>query len=672
MAPAPLSLFPAPSTSSGLPRKTSLRRNKSQNTPNANGEVNLKGVAFQVVNSPISSHQVQPPPDPIKHSLFCDPYNTQSRSRTPEPRLMTSSDSSPKAPLRRQSATRRRSNPLMQSPSFYEETSATEDRLAPLPVNTHFGSGSPSKRGLVSQLKRPNVPFSIQPEKANTPTSPTCEDDQLSPLPSKTQFQSPKQSSESPASFYSTSSPPGKTASSPASTVSTSMRSLFPVYDPSRPLDRQSYYPNPDAVSPPISVSESFSKISRPVDRAPVKRNDSALGLVDGYEHIHAAAHCDMVALWKASRDEHPVAGRKVQLGLYQPPGNGKSLAIGTSPQDLIYSLTRDHDIDDSGLAPKQFAIKKHCPIAPATSSVAKLSLPQWKSDKLGKEINESTAIFPHAAALDAIEAIADSSEAQHIAAYDPTAQSQQAAHLAQDAVNEAHRRYSCNLIKRARTRDTLGAVTAAYALVHPIIGTCAVTVSKSFSSTGGGGGGAGGGPRAKISLHHPSATPAAVAADTLNLAFIDFAHDACVIDLPGLLALKSHYILDTVLSSLLAVAVLENDILMRETTTFGPPPRAPVGRKPSFRGSEIEKDRKKEKGKKGKRLGLKKRREVTEMVESSPWPEEELGGLAKGTLAVMELGFKAAAWVIVGGVKVGFKVGGMGVEALGKVAKKG
>lgn len=434
---------------------------------------------------------------------------------------------------------------------------------------------------------------------------------------------------------------------------------MFPIYDPTMPLDRQNYYPSSSTVSPTISNSDNVSKIHSPIEKASLKRNDSALGLVDGYEHISAAAHCDMVALWKASRDEYPVAGRKVQFGLYQPSSNSKSMAIGTSPQDLIYSLARDHDCDGSGDAPKQFSIKKQCPIALASSSVAKLVLPQWKTDKRGKDATESTAIFPHAAALDAIEAIANSSEGHHIAAFDPTAQSQQAAHLAQNAVNEAHRRYSCNLLKKARSRDSLGSVTAAYDLIHPIIGTCTITVTKSLShqSTSG--------PRAKISFHHPSATPAAVAADTLNLAFIDFAHDACVLDLPGLLALESHYIIDTVLSTLLAVAVIENDALVRETTTFAPPPKTPLQTKKQLDSKSPGSKRKSKK----KMVRNPLRKEVEEMVPSPS--EEELGTLAKGTLAVMEVGFKAAAWVVVGGVKVGFKVGEFGVERLGRAVRK-
>lgn len=393
-----------------------------------------------------------------------------------------------------------------------------------------------------------------------------------------------------------------------------------------------------------------------------MKRNDSGVGLVDRYEHIPAGAHADMQALWKASNHEFPVAGRKVQFGLYQPPGNGRCLAIGTSIEDLIYSMERDTTSTQANeaLAPKHFAVKKYCPTAPCSVPTALLVLPQ-KSQPASKGVKESTTIFPQAAGVDAIEAVASSPRAQQIATFDPTAESPEAAQLAKDAVTEAHQMFGCDLIMKTRKRDSLGAVTAQYELKHPALGICAVTVTKSLSPS------SINGPRAKISIHHPSATPAAIAADTLNLCFLDFAHDACVLDVPGLLALDSHYVIDTFVSTMLAVAVIEDDALMSETMTFEPPPRRPLTssskaeRRMSV-GSTMTASRKL-----FKRSGTKKENKKKSVQAEVMEELDDMGPLAKGALALLGLGFKASAWVIVTGVKVGVNV----VVGVGKVAAK-
>ena len=442
---------------------------------------------------------------------------------------------------------------------------------------------------------------------------------------------------------------------------------MFPVYDPAKTLDRQSYYPSPVAQSPPPYMRDNISKVGSPVSRQSLRRFDSGVGLVDGYEHIPAAAHADLEALWKASKEDFPVAGRKCSFSLYQPTERGKMLAIGTSPEDLIFSMERDvHDSPStSSGSPKRFMVHKHCPTAPSSSPVAQLVVPARPEKKSSsKDIKEITAIFPQAAAVSYIEAVLNSPQAHHIATFDPNAESPQAKQLAQDAVADAHRDYSCDLIKKTRKRDSLGAVTAAYDLLHPTLGTCPVTVAKSLSPA------SNTGPRAKISLHHPSATPAAIASDTLNLAFLDFAHDACVLDVPGLLALDSHHVIDTVISTLLAVAVIENDALIQESITFDAPPRTPLPKatKHERRSSVGSSTSRKLFSRNGTRKEKKQKKAEPEPVIED---QVELPGVARASLKVIEFGFKATAWVVITGVKVGFKVGtgvvGYGAKKLAK-----
>jgi hypothetical protein len=290
----------------------------------------------------------------------------------------------------------------------------------------------------------------------------------------------------------------------------------------------------------------------------------------------------------------------------------------------------------------KQLVIKKHQPnVAQAPPSpVAQMALPD-PSRPIKERENDVVTIFPQMAAVKAIEEVSNSPMAAEIATFDPTAKSPEAARLAKDAVCNAHTMHRCDLVRNTRKRDSLGAVTASYRLEHPTLGPFAITVTKSMI------GRHSRDPRAKISIHHPSATPAAVAAENLVLAFLDFARDACVLDTPGLLALESSYIIDTIICALLAVAVIENDALMAETLTFAAPPKSPLPLQ------------------KGKSSGSLRSSSSNGSKRSSAWfrkdkkrkqAEEEqvdLPVLTQGALAILGLSFKTAVWVLEAGVKV-------------------
>ncbi|KAF7188681.1 hypothetical protein HII31_09933 [Pseudocercospora fuligena] len=620
MAPAHLTLFPSTQSASGVSRRSSLRRLQTDKTPNANGQMQLNGVAFQVVSSP----KVQPAPETFQHSLFCDPPATSSTISHPE----TTTSVAGNGLTRRQSRTRRRSSPLSPPmPSATDPASPGGDQLTELPFNTHFGPGTSPKRSR-SLLQRPSKPSNIStkvPQGVDFASPVDEKNDAVFPLPDKLRFKTASPQSEHGKSL--SQSPRSSSYPSP-------MRSIFPQYDPARALDEQQYYPTTRA-PPPSYTSPIVPQSHHSMPRHEAQRFDSAVGLVDRYEHIPAAGHADLEALWKASIESFPCDGRKVQFSLVQASA-GTSLAIGTSREDIIYQMDRvDITKQESG---KEYDINKLCPTAPCSTPVSHLVLPQ-SSVPSNKKMS-ATAIFPRMAAMSAVEAISNSPQAAEIATFDPFATSREAESLAQDAVTAAHADYSCDLIKRSRKRDSLGSVTAAYDLKHPSLGTMAITLTKSTSNT------SSTGPRAKISLHHPSATPAAIAADTLNLAFLDFAHDACVLDIPGLLALDSHYVIDTVISALFAVAVIENDIMVREQVTFEPPPKTPVqNKKKAERRNSIGSVTSKKWQRK------KKDRNITE-------PEQvELPGFGRAVVGLSWMAVKGAFWVVGTGVKVGVKI---------------
>jgi hypothetical protein len=388
------------------------------------------------------------------------------------------------------------------------------------------------------------------------------------------------------------------------------------------------------------------------------ERVDSAVALVEGYEHIPSANKDDLMAIWNASCGNFPVPGRKVQTGLFQPHGKGTSLAIGNSENELIYSMGKEEmPTKSSEPAPlKQLIIKKHVPQVgrAAPSPVAQMALPD-PAKSLKERENDVVTIFPQMAAIKAIEDVANSPMAASIATFDPTANSPEAAMLAKDAVSQAHTMHRCELVRNTRRRDSLGAVTASYRLEHPVLGPFAITVTKSTI------GRHSRDPRAKISIHHPSATPAAVAAETLVLAFLDFARDACVIDTPGLLALEGPYIIDTVVCALFAVAVIENDVLMAETLTFAAPPKSPLplqkGKPSSSRRSVSSSESKRSSS------WFKKDKKAKKPVQDE---QVDLPVLTQGALAILGLSFKTAIWVLEAGVKV-TAAGVIGISHLAK-----
>lgn len=535
-----------------------------------------------------------------------------------------------------------------------------EDELSPLPENTNFGSPTSPKR---HSLQRPVLPKTISTQvEPDQDTMVSPGGDGLSPLPERENFSTTSPSGpECPAQRPPRAGSPTpivrsnstKTSVPPYSPDAAPIRSIFPTYDHNKSLSQQSYFPTARSPTPTLP-SEKISKFGSPIEhQTPIEYIDSARTLVDGYEHIPSADMHDLLAVWNASCGNFPVAGRKVQFDLVQPRGQGTSLAIGVAPDKLFYSMEKDTS-PQTPPTPKegkesppqrQLLIKKHCPEKGPVNPVVQLGLPD--SPNSGKNgDSEVVTIFPQMAAIQAIEAVANSPAASAIATFDPTAASPQAARLAKDAVQEAHSRYRCQLIRATRKRDSLGAVTATYQLEHRMLGTFPVTVTKSTI------GRHSRDPRAKISVHHPSATPAAVAAETLVLAFLDFARDACVVDTPGLLALEGHYIIDTVMSALLAVAVIENDALMAETLTFDAPPKAPVGLTKSKRGSRSSSPRSSSSSdsKRSSRWFGKKKKSKKEEAQEE---QVDLPIVTQGALALLGLSFKTAVWVLGASVKM-------------------
>lgn len=620
------------------PRKSSLKKSKSGDISGSTGE--LKGVAFQVNTTRSSPGMVRPGNEQIKHSLFCD--STTSNSDT-------TSES-----LGRHQRSRKRSSAssLVRVDTPLAED---EDELSPLPENTTFGSTSPATR-LKPAVERPTLPITVSTEvHPGTDASVSPGGDRLSPLPSKSHFSptSPLKSEFPSARSQTSNSPTLVYGESPAISVPPyspgdlmTSRSIFPQYDHTKPLNQQKYYSNVRSTTPTLP-REKVSKFTTSADdkkhafpTLDMQHVNPAEIVVVGYEHIPIAHRSDLEAVCNASCGNFPVAGRKALFRLLQPRGGGTSLGVGISEDALLYSMDKTSCSDSK--TSNELLIAKHSSGSTSSCTVAQLVLPDpAEASKPGRD--DVVSIFPQMAAINAIETIANSPVGSEIAKVDPTAASPEAARMAQDAVWEAHRRYRSLLVRAYRNRECLGAVTATYNLEHPTLGTFAITVTKSTD------GRSSRDPRAKISLHHPSATPAAVTAETLVLAFLDFGKDACVLDVPGLLALEGSYVIDTVICALLAVAVVENDALMAELITFDAPPKSPLpAPKRQSRGNMAGSESSSE-SKRSSRFWRrnKKKKEV----------EDDLPALTQGALALLGLSFKMAIWTLEVGARIGVGV---------------
>jgi hypothetical protein len=409
---------------------------------------------------------------------------------------------------------------------------------------------------------------------------------------------------------------------------------MFPQYDHAKALSQQSYYPTPTTVAPTLP-SRARPQAASVDEKKTLRQYDSAVGLVEGYEHIPAAQHMDFENLWKAAAGEFPVAARKVQFDLVQPQawsvGQRTALAIGISQSQVVYDM-------DVGLA-----IRRHRPKAATATPIAQINLPHVSP--AGPGGLTATDVFPHPAAVHAMERLS-----QAVGADAPDLAS-----LQQQALADSRRRHACTLFRRARRSDQAsGVVVASYILGHPTLGDFPIEVTKSASGV------PAIIPKAKISLHHPSATPAAVAAGTLNLAFLDFARDACVLDIPGLVALGSQYLPDTVVCALFAVAAIENDALVAESIVFDAPPQTPIppadSRKAPInnkRESRFSTKSRKDKAKRNTSFKGKKRTKALETPGFVGAEEVKLPLLARGTIAVLGVTVKTAVFVLQTSFKV-------------------
>lgn len=102
------------------------------------------------------------------------------------------------------------------------------------------------------------------------------------------------------------------------------------------------------------------------------------------------------------------------------------------------------------------------------------------------------------------------------------------------------------------------------------------------------------------------------------------------MLDTPGLLALDEPYMLDVAVSAVMAVAVLENEMCVREMVEFEPPPTQVVGLASGKTGKKAKKFERK----------AKEREEGKEK------------GLVRETVGLVGMGLKGVGWLMGAGLK--------------------
>ncbi|KAF2133178.1 hypothetical protein P153DRAFT_331657 [Dothidotthia symphoricarpi CBS 119687] len=265
------------------------------------------------------------------------------------------------------------------------------------------------------------------------------------------------------------------------------MRSMFPVYDPTVPLTRQAYKPTETSPThiPRTQISRlpyapdnyvpygNLNTNGRTVPTAP-KTFFTPSGLLDN--------------LWLATNGQEEPVVQIYTLKMHRATAANPTITFGTTPSLPFYSLAQSN-LAGGGEVPSimnELLIQRHHPTQPRVLPIAHLDLiapPSLDNVTFDPQEQASTTlltnIYPKLAALQALDAAANSPAASHIAITDPGAQSPAAQQLAEDVLAGAAQRECCVL---AWTRDAPEQQTnpwahhmpseGSYQLHHPTLGT--------------------------------------------------------------------------------------------------------------------------------------------------------------------------------------------------------
>ncbi|KAF2871837.1 hypothetical protein BDV95DRAFT_570746 [Massariosphaeria phaeospora] len=274
------------------------------------------------------------------------------------------------------------------------------------------------------------------------------------------------------------------------------MRSMFPVYDPTKHLTQQAYKPTQASPThiPKTQISRSpyspefyvpYSNVTNDGSTSPPpKPFFTPSTLLDN--------------LWLACNGQNEPAVQMYTLRMHRATAANPTITFGTTPSLPFYSLAQsnlavEHEIPS---IMNEVLIQRHHPTQPRVLPIAHLELiapPSMDNQMFDPHQQEPTtlltSIYPKLAALAALDNAANSPAASRIALSDPGATSPAAQRLANDVLMGAAQRECCAL---AWTRDTPDQQTnpwaqhmpteGSYQLHHPTLGTFPVKIEGDCS----------------------------------------------------------------------------------------------------------------------------------------------------------------------------------------------
>jgi hypothetical protein len=237
------------------------------------------------------------------------------------------------------------------------------------------------------------------------------------------------------------------------------MRSMFPVYDPTVPLASQSYKPTQASPTqiPRTQISRSPYSADSYIPHSNVRATNTA-PLPPPRPFFTPSNLLDN--LWLAANGQEEPAIQIYSLKMHRATAANPTITFGTTPSLPFYSLAQanlagNHEIPS---IMNELLIQRHHPTQPRVLPVAHLDIiapPSLDNGMFDPQQQDSTtlltSIYPKLAALQALDAAANSPAASRIALSDPGAQSPAAQRLAEDVLAGAAQRECCAL---AWTRD--------------------------------------------------------------------------------------------------------------------------------------------------------------------------------------------------------------------------
>lgn len=274
------------------------------------------------------------------------------------------------------------------------------------------------------------------------------------------------------------------------------MRSIFPVFDPTRTLAQQAY--KPTQASPTHIPRTQISRSPYSPEFYVPHHNIASSGPASPPAKPFFTPSHLLDNLWLAANGQEDPAVQLYTLRMHRATAANPTITFGTTPSLPFYSLGQSnlaggHDIPS---IMNELLIQRHHPTQPRVLPIAQLDLmtpPTVNPSPIAPHEQEPvtllTSIFPKLAALQALDAAANSPAASHIAVMDPGATSPAAQRLAEDVLAGAAQRECCAL---TWTRDPPQPQTnpwaqqmpseGTYQLHHPTLGTFPIQIEGDCS----------------------------------------------------------------------------------------------------------------------------------------------------------------------------------------------